>query len=672
MSLCADKHQNAVHPSGPSKKAAPRGRAPGNAKDGGSYDQLFDEAFDSHMDEDLVLTDPDRAPFCMVWRNLTFVTKGKCKSLIDGLTGFARSGRVLSIMGPVGSGGCTLLDALAHRSSHGSASGEILLGKRDLMPFDVAYVPEIEEFNPNLTVFEQIELVGLLKCANSKAMYNRLTTILRVTGMVKKSTVKCGTLSRVHLKRVGVAMGLISNPSVLALERPTTTFDNVAAVTLVQMLIDIAHSLNVAVVMTVHRPSSMVFELLQDLYILGNGKLAYSGPATCMRQYFRDLGYLCPPKTSLSDFAVDILSRPPVYQTEPWQLIYFQSNFGRNMRIRITVCDQSSTGTHPPNYPPSWSNRLSYMTVFFLKYYVRDRSLYLFRILCLSLVSLFYGTLFIGLIPVTSKLSLYRGVIVHTSWIVLLSVVLSSRVLVRDRKHSLELVKSAACGVNMYCAAQFIASIPFNMTAAITFQIPFYFLSKLNPSFFVLIYTSLVSCGHMLFVEAIMLCAIQVFKNAILSAKVAAFVLVLQYLFSGYFIAVDDTPAWVRWICFLVPTRYSFDGYLHIILNTQRFEVSASPSLKLTGAEVLLMMHTDPQVEPYNSLLVLCCWILLLRLCHYLLFLRQLWPNLPSRSKKPDRRTLPCEGTHALLCRMCTYAPYVLMVSISTLYLKLD
>lgn len=658
MSLCADKHHNAVHPSGPSKKAAPRGRAPGNAKDGGSYDQLFDEAFDSHMDEDLVLTDPDRAPFCMVWRNLTFVTKGKCKSLLDGLTGFARSGRVLSIMGPVGAGSCTLLEALAHRSSHGSASGEILIGKRDLLPYDVAYVPEIEEINPNLTVFEQIELIGLLKCYNSRAMYLRLTTILRVTGMVKKSTVKCGQLSRVHLKRVGVAMGLISNPSVLALERPITTLDNVAAVILVQMLIDLAHALNVAVVMTVHRPSSMVFELLQDLYVLQTGKLAYSGPATCLRQYFRDLGYLCPPKTSLSDFALDILSRPPVYQTEPWQLIYFQSNFGRNMRIRINVCDQSSTGTHSPNYPPTWSNRLSHMTIFFLKYYVRDRSFYLFRVLCLALVSLFYGTLFIGLTPETGKLSYYRGAIVHTTWMVLLSVVLSSRLLVRDRKQSLELIKSATCGVNMYCAAQFIASIPFNMTAAITFQMPFYFLSKLNPSFFVLIYTALVSCGHMLFVEAILLCAIQRCKNAILSAKVAVFVLVLQYLFSGYFIAVLDMPQWVRWICYLTPTRYSFDGYLHIILDTQRFAVTASPSLKMTGGEVLVAIHADSRLEPYNNLLILCCWILLLRVVHYVLLLRQMWPNLPSRSKKPDRRTLPSEGTCAMLCRM-----YALLVN---------
>jgi ABC-type multidrug transport system ATPase subunit len=658
MSLCAEKHQNAVHPSGPSKKAAPRGRAPGNAKDGSSYDQLFDEAFDSHMDEDLVLTDPDRAPFCLVWRNLTFVIKGKSKSLIDGLTGFARSGRVMSIMGPVGAGGCALLRALAHRSSHGSTIGEILIGKRDLSLFDVAFVPEIDEINPNLTVFEQIEMIGLLKCSNSRAMYLRLTTILRVTGMVKKATVRCGALSRVHLKRVGVAMGLISNPSVLALERPITTLDNVAAVTLVQMLTDLAHSLNVAVVMTVHRPSSMVFELLQDLYILGAGKLAYSGPATCVRQYFRDLGYLCPPKTSLCDFTVDILSRPPVYQTEPWQLIYFQSNFGRNMRIRIAVCDQSSTGTHSPNYPPSWSNRLSHMTVFFLKYYVRDRSFYLFRVLCLGLVSFFYGTLFFGLSPQTSKLSFYRGAIVHTTWIVLLSVVLSSRLFVRDRKHSLELIKSASCRVDMYCAAQFIASIPFNMTAAITFQLPFYFLSKLNPSFFVLIYTALVSCGHMIFVEAVMLCAIQLFKNAILSAKVVVFVLVLQYLFSGYFISVVDTPAWVRWICFLVPTRYSFDGYLYIILDTQRFEVSASPSLKMTGGEVLVAIHTDPDVDPYNSLLILCCWILLVRVCHYLMLLKQMWPNLPSRSKKPDRRTLPCEGTQRC-SRMYMYAPLI-------------
>ena len=54
----------------------------------------------------------------LVWEDLTVVVtknlrKGATKKLLNGLSGFAQSNRIMAIMGPSGSGKSTLLDALA-------------------------------------------------------------------------------------------------------------------------------------------------------------------------------------------------------------------------------------------------------------------------------------------------------------------------------------------------------------------------------------------------------------------------------------------------------------------------------------------------------------------------------------------------------------------------------
>jgi ABC-type multidrug transport system ATPase subunit len=55
--------------------------------------------------------------------------------------------------------------------------------------------------------------------------------------------------------------------------------------------VELADNMNVAVIMTIHQPSEMVFDMLQDLYLLEGGRLAYNGPLSATKRYFASLGY---------------------------------------------------------------------------------------------------------------------------------------------------------------------------------------------------------------------------------------------------------------------------------------------------------------------------------------------------------------------------------------------
>ena len=61
-------------------------------------------------------TQTEEMPICLTWKDLwvtTSIGKKGSRSILQGLTGYAKPGQLLAIMGPSGCGKSTLLDALA-------------------------------------------------------------------------------------------------------------------------------------------------------------------------------------------------------------------------------------------------------------------------------------------------------------------------------------------------------------------------------------------------------------------------------------------------------------------------------------------------------------------------------------------------------------------------------
>jgi ABC-type multidrug transport system ATPase subunit len=68
-------------------------------------------------------------------------------------------------------------------------------------------------------------------------MYTRLKSLIRILDLHLKTNVLCSALTGGELKRVSVGMGMISNPSVLFLDEPTTGLDSAAAFSIVKVRI---------------------------------------------------------------------------------------------------------------------------------------------------------------------------------------------------------------------------------------------------------------------------------------------------------------------------------------------------------------------------------------------------------------------------------------------------
>ena len=573
---------------------------------------------------------------CLVWKNLTLKLKKDDKVLIDNVSGAAYTGRVLALMGPSGAGKTTLLNALGNRAPYGKISGDITYGRKAFATSDLYFVPQFDEVNDNLTVLEQIELVGLLMCRDRQDMYIRLQIVLRSLGLHEKSKSRCRDLTGGELKKVSVGMGMICNPKVLFLDEPTTGLDSTAAYSIVRHLVDLASTLKIAVIMTIHQPSEMVFDMLQDLYILETGRLAFFGPLACCARYFKGHGYVCPPRIATADFFLDMVSLPPKGLHQPsWQSLYLNSKFHENIIREQASKDAVSPEMTIPTPPPSGITRFHEIMRFFMKYYSRDYGFYYQRIMCLCVIALFSGTLFLQLRPKTSNFGEYSGAIFFNMWTVLFSAVAATGLLARDRRQAVEQVKNAVISPSLYCLGQLVVSIPFNFIAALTFQSIFHWLTNINPNRESFIYSVLITCGHLLLMEAFMLLVVEILKNAMLCVTFAMIVMGWLFLFAGFFIKVSDMPAWIRWISFITPTKYSFDGYLFQIFHSQSFTVTGtSPEQFMSGDLVLDTLFAQSGVKPWAMFGTLLAWVALIRFAHYGALLFQVRQFFPKRLSK--------------------------------------
>jgi ABC-2 type transport system ATP-binding protein len=127
----------------------------------------------------------------------------------------AQSGELLAVIGPNGAGKTTLLTILAgiRRADSGTLA----------VPGEVGWVPQQAALYRRLTVAENLRLFARLEGVDDvEAAVERM---LEQTGLEERAADQVGTLSGGNQQRVNIAIGLLSAPSVLLLDEPSTGLD---------------------------------------------------------------------------------------------------------------------------------------------------------------------------------------------------------------------------------------------------------------------------------------------------------------------------------------------------------------------------------------------------------------------------------------------------------------
>ncbi|KAH8048551.1 ATPase [Aureococcus anophagefferens] len=185
--------------------------------------------------------------------------------VLKGVTGRCASGRVTAIMGPSGAGKTTMLNVLSGRASYGVTTGE-------------------DTMHTNLTVGENVEFYGALRLPRHYTAWDvrkvvadaEVLGLEHIEGSVIGDAEKRG-ISGGQRKRVNVAMEIVSDPSLLFLDEPTT-------------------------------PSFFIFRMFHDVLLCRGGRTAYCGPSEGALPYFEASGFSMPAFENPADFFMDVIA----------------------------------------------------------------------------------------------------------------------------------------------------------------------------------------------------------------------------------------------------------------------------------------------------------------------------------------------------------------------------
>lgn len=79
-------------------------------------------------------------------------------------------------------------------------------------------------------------------------------------------------------KRLSIALEILTRPQLMFLDEPTSGLDSASAFFVVKILKNIAHD-GRTIISAIHQPSSEVFALFNDLFLLSGGETVYFGEA---------------------------------------------------------------------------------------------------------------------------------------------------------------------------------------------------------------------------------------------------------------------------------------------------------------------------------------------------------------------------------------------------------
>ena len=343
----------------------------------------------------------------LTWEDMSVILPKTGAHLIDHVSGYVSSGRVLALMGPSGAGKTTLLNGLAGRADYAVIEGSVRFAGRELTSTDLTYVPQFDEVNVVMTVYEHMIFVGELTCTDKSEMMKRADDLLDVLGLVDKKGTAIKDLSGGEIKRVSVGIGMISNPHVLFLDEPTTGLDSTAAFSIVSYLVTVAKATNVAVIMTIHQPSALVFDMLDDLLLLETGKVVYGGSLISADTYFESIGYSNPDKVNPADYFLELVMTPPA-SGGTWPEQFENSEFSVAFSSACKSA-RNAAAKKDVEAQPGFSVRTAVMFIYFMNYFWREHGFFLYRIYALIVTALFSLTLVkltLILVPCFSRPSL--------------------------------------------------------------------------------------------------------------------------------------------------------------------------------------------------------------------------------------------------------------------------
>jgi ABC-type multidrug transport system ATPase subunit len=323
---------------------------------GGELREFVDEGNVSFAAQDLKVTVDNGK----VLLDVTFPIPEKC---------------LMAVIGPSGAGKSTLLNALT--GMRPADSGSVLYDNRDLyahyaeLRHRIGLVPQKDIVHLQLTARSALGYASELRFppdVGKTERGNRVTEVITELGLARHSEKKAENLSGGQLKRVSVAMELLTKPSLLFLDEPTSGLDPGMDKSVMEQMRDLAHDGRTVIVVT-HSMENL--DTCDRLLVLApGGRISYYGPPDEGLAYFGKARWA----DVFQDFERALDGEPGRDWGAEWAAQYKSSPFYQKYVASQMVAPApqgqhgAQLGGEPPLTPPRRRGRLTQVSTLSRRY----------------------------------------------------------------------------------------------------------------------------------------------------------------------------------------------------------------------------------------------------------------------------------------------------------------
>ncbi|DAA28809.1 broad substrate specificity ATP-binding cassette transporter ABCG2 isoform X2 [Bos taurus] len=594
------------------------------------------------------------------------------KEILANINGVMKPG-LNAILGPTGGGKSSLLDILAARKDPHGLSGDVLINgapRPANFKCNSGYVVQDDVVMGTLTVRENLQFSAALRLPTTMTSYEkneRINKVIQELGLDKVADSKVGTqfirgVSGGERKRTSIAMELITDPSILFLDEPTTGLDSSTA-NAVLLLLKRMSKQGRTIIFSIHQPRYSIFKLFDSLTLLASGRLMFHGPAQEALGYFGAIGFRCEPYNNPADFFLDIIngdssavvlnredigdeaneteepSKKDTPLIEKLAEFYVNSSFFKETKVELDKFSGDQRRKKLPSYKEvtyatSFCHQLKWISRRSFKNLLGNPQASIAQLIVTVFLGLVIGAIFYDLKNDPAGIQNRAGVLFFLTTNQCFSSVSAVELLVVEKKLFIHEYISGYYRVSSYFFGKLLSDLlPMRMLPSIIFTCITYFLLGLKPkveAFFIMMLT-LMMVAYSASSMALAIAAGQSVVSIATLLMTISFVFMM--IFSGLLVNLKTVVPWLSWLQYLSIPRYGYAALQHNEFLGQNF----CPGLNVTtnntcsyaictGEEFLTNQGID--ISPWglwkNHVALACMIVIFLTIAYLkLLFLKK-------------------------------------------------
>ncbi|MES1910805.1 MAG: hypothetical protein MHM6MM_003335 [Cercozoa sp. M6MM] len=499
------------------------------------------------------------------------------------------------------------------RRSVSELSGDICMNgapaRRSVLKHVCAYVTQEDHLVGTQTVTEAFRFAADVQLPASTAEREKICRVqstVRQLGLWQSKDTRIGTVFKKGLsggqqRRVSLGLELLRRPSLVLCDEPTSGLDAESALRVMQVLTRIARAGH-TVVCTLHQPSSHVFQLVDDVMILTDGRVAYCGERARLAPFFAEAQLPVPELMNVADHALAVVNTDFAVEDmhiakgdEETQseaateiagervdrlVAYYASRkdeFQQHMREAPLEGEEQEGYT----FAVSALRQTWHLVKRQSSENARNPGVYWIRWLMYFMLSLMIGTFYINIGNTQSEIQDRISALFYACAFLVFMAIAVMPAMIVDRAVFTKETSNGWYGAGPYVIAHALSSIPGLLIIALTSSLLIYFPMGLSTErdgilqFFLFLFNLFLS---LFAAEAFMHAVAAIVPFYIIGMALAAGFFGLMMLAEGFFVLPSNMPVFWLWAYYIALHTYSFETFMWNEFNGLSLEPCNSDS----------------------------------------------------------------------------------------------